>query len=96
MIIGGRAIELSPILVPYSVPAIFSARYDYMIARVPVTVQHDAIVSLPGQRLVTRESRNNSEVLIAAVEKRITLWAPYNTINGFASLNDCRPKHATS
>jgi hypothetical protein len=67
-----------------------------MIARVPVTVKPDAIVSLPGQRLVPRESRNNSEVLIAAVEKRITLGAPHNTINGFASLNDSRPEHTTS
>ena len=59
VIVGGGAIKLAAVLVPNSVSAIFSARHNNVIARVPIAAKYNTVMSFPSERFVAWESGND-------------------------------------
>jgi hypothetical protein len=88
MVVGRRAIKLAAILIPDSVSAVFTTRYNNVITWVPITTKYDSIMSLPCKRFVSWESWDDGQVLVTSIQERIVFRAPNDSINRLASLNN--------
>ena len=96
MIVGQRIVQLASKLIPDAVFAVFSCRDDQVIGRVPVACKDYTIVGLPGNLLVPRQCWLDDQVLVAAVENSVAIGRPNEAVDGLATLNYLRTKHATT
>ena len=96
VVIRRRVIKLSTVLIPNSVLAIFTARNDQIVGRVPVTPEDYSIMGFPLGLFVSWESWKDSQHLLRSVEDRIVFWAPAHAIDSFAAVDDLRSECTSS
>ena len=95
MIIRERRVQLSPVLVPYPVFAVLSTGDNEVVTWVPVTTKDYSVMSFPLDLLISRNGRQNDQVLVGAIEDLVILWAPAHAINWLVALNQGRSEHTS-
>lgn len=96
VVIWGRVVELSTVLIPDSILAILTARDDQIVCRIPVASKDDSVVGFPLGLLVSWEGWKDGQHLLRSVEDRIVLWAPAHAVDSFGAVDHLRSECTSS